>query len=89
MEQKLLSEELEFMESNGSELAEKYPNLYLLVKGRKLVGKFRTQSEAIAEGSRLFDEGPFLVRLAGSDQPVFTVPALALGILQGGVRANA
>ena len=88
MEQKLLSEELEFLEANKAELAEKHPNLYLLVKGSEVVGAFRTQSEAIAEGSRLFGEGPFLVRLAGSDQPTFTIPALALGILQGGMRAN-
>lgn len=76
MEQRLLAEELEFLESNGAEFAEKYPNLYLLVKGRKLVGAFRTQTEAIAEGSRLFDEGPFLVRLAGSEQPVFKASSL-------------
>jgi len=88
MKQRLLAEELELLESNGAEFAEQHPNLYLLVKGSKLVGAFRTQSEAIAEGSRLFGEGPFLVRLAGTGQPVFTVPALALGILQGDLRAD-
>ncbi len=88
MEHTILAEELDFYEAHKADLAENNPNLYLLVKGSKLIGAFTTQADAISEGSRLFGEGPFLVRLAGSEQPTFTVPALALGILQGGLNAN-
>lgn len=88
MTQQVLAEETEFFETHKDELAAKYPNQHLLVKGKGVVGAFGTQTEAIAEGTRRFDRGPFLVRLAGADQPVFSIPALSLGILQPTTHAN-
>ena len=89
MTQQILAEENEFFASHKEELAAQYPNQYLLVKGSEVVGAFATQGAAIDEGTRLFDQGPFLVRLAGADQPVLIAPALTLGILRGPPVANA
>ena len=89
MTQQILAEETEFFETHKEELAAKYPNQHLLVKGGEVIGAYSTQAEAIAEGTRRFDRGPFLVRLSGADQPVFSIPALALGILQSRTHANA
>ena len=76
----VLVEETEFFEQDRDKFLEEHPNQYLLIKGRKLVGSFDTQTQAVDEGIRLFCAGPFLVRKAGEDAPVLLNPALYLGI---------
>lgn len=81
----ILVEETEFLEKNRDKFVREYPNQYLLIKGRELIGIFDTQTEAVDEGIRLFCAGPFLVRKAGESAPVLSNPALALGVP---LRAN-
>lgn len=81
----ILVEETEFLDQNQDKFVREYPNRYLLIKRRELVGSFDTQTEAVDEGIRLFCAGPFLVRKAGENAPVLSNPALALGVP---LRAN-
>ena len=78
-----LAGEAEFLDQNRDEFLERFPGKFLLIKGRKLQGQFNTREEAIQAGVRKYGLGSFLVRQAGEDAPVFSIPALALGILQG------
>ena len=78
--QGLLGEELSFYEANRDAFVRDHLNRHLLIKGRELISAHEHESAAIAEGARRFGTEPFLVRLAGEDTPVFSVPALALGI---------
>ena len=76
----LLAEELSFYDANKDAFVRDHLNRHLLIKGRELISVHENESAAIAEGVRRFGTEPFLVRLAGEDTPVFSVPALALGI---------
>ena len=78
----LLQEESDFFESNREKLLLQYPNRVLLIHGDKVEGDFPTMADAITEGVRKFGSGPFLVRRSGEDEPVISIPALSLGILQ-------
>lgn len=45
-------------------------------------GLEESEEEAIAEGIRRFGQNtPFLVRLAGEDTPVLSVPLLTIGMM--------
>ena len=76
----LLADEIDYYDGRKADLVREYLNKYLLIKGKRLVSAHKTESGAIAEGVSRFGSEPFLVRLAGEDTPVFSVPALALGI---------
>lgn len=76
----LLGEELSFYDENKDNFLHKHANRHLLIKGRALIGHFSTMDQAVGEGVRQFGTEPFLVRLAGTDTPEFTVPVLALGL---------
>ena len=78
---RLLVEETEFYDQNRERFIHEHANRHLLIKGRELVGSYLTADQAIGEGVRRFGTGPFLVRLAGEDIPVASVPALSLGLL--------
>lgn len=76
-----LVQENEYYAANKDEFVRRYPGRYLLIKGQELIGNYATANEAIGEGSRRYGVGPFLVRLSGTDAPVVSAPALALGLL--------
>lgn len=78
---RLLVEETGFYEQNRDRFIREHVNRHLLIKGRELIGSYLTVDQAVGEGVRRFGAGPFLVRLAGEDVPVASVPALALGLL--------
>ena len=76
----LLGEELAFYDEHKDEFLRKHANRHLLIKGQALIGHFPTMDRAVGEGVRQFGKEPFLVRLAGTETPAFTVPVLALGL---------
>ena len=78
----LLMKETEFFDTHREEFARKYAGRFLLIKGEKLIGSYSTRDRAVTEGVKRYGQGPFLVRAPEEDTPVFSVPALALGILQ-------
>lgn len=76
----LLAEEISYYEANKDNFIRDHLNRYLLIKGQELIASYETEGAAIGEGVRRFGTEPFLVRLSGEDTPVFSVPALTLGI---------
>ena len=75
-----MDDEISFYEANKDTFIRDHLNRYLLIKGKQLIASYETESAAIGEGVRRFRMEPFLVRLSGEDTPVFSVPALTLGI---------
>ena len=76
----LLAEEISFYEANKEAFIRDHLNQHLLIKGNELISSHATETDAIEEGVFQFGTDPFLVRLTGEDTPVFSVPALTLGI---------
>lgn len=71
----LLADELEFYEEHFDEYATRFPDQYVLICGRRLIGVFPTRREAIDEGYPL-GVRKMLVRECGTrPEPVF-MPAL-------------
>lgn len=62
MEKTCLSEELATFEKNHERLLATAEGRFTLIKGRKVCGTYDSQSDAIAEGCRLFGPVPFLVK---------------------------
>jgi len=54
-----------------------------LINDTDLIGVFDTDAEAVREGTRRFGRELFLVRQVRDEEPIFSNPALDLGILQG------
>ena len=78
---RLLVEETEFYDHHKEQFIHEHPSRHLLIKGSELIGSYPTVDQAVGEGVRRYGTGPFLVRLAGEDTPVASVPALTLGLL--------
>jgi len=55
---------------------------FVLIRGDELIGIYETESQALSEGARRFGRESFLLRRVGNEEPVFTNPALSLGILR-------
>ena len=80
--EQLLAEEIAFYDANKESLKREHSGRYLLIKGRELINSFESEEEAVTEGIRRFRQStPFLVRLAGEDTPVLSVPLLAIGMM--------
>jgi len=79
-EKNILDEEIAFYEANFEEFLHEHANRVLLIKGSELIGTFENAQDAIKEGMRRYDAGPFLIRRPGEKTPTFTVPILSLGL---------
>ena len=77
----LLAAETAFFEENDERFQREYPGRYLLIHGEEVIGDFPDREEAITEGVRQFNAGPFLVRKPGEAEIQFTAPAYSLGLL--------
>ena len=77
-----LAIEKAWLKANHSELMERYPGKYLVIKGETLYGGFETYDRAVHAGAKMFGAGPFLVRsvLEPDDPPPMVIPAIVLGI---------
>ena len=71
----LLADELEFYEEHFDEYATRFPDQYVLICGRQLIGVFPTRREAIDEGYRL-GVRKMLVRECGTRSELLFMPTL-------------
>ena len=76
----VLDVEEKYYDEHFEEFKKNYPERFLLIKGRELVGDFGAEDESVDAGVNLFGKGPFLVRRAGEKKTVLFAPALSLGI---------
>lgn len=77
-----LAKEKAFLKEHQTELADKHPGKYLLVKDESVHGAFETYEEGVSAGVLLFGAGPFLVRsvLQTDDSKAPSIPALSIGV---------
>ena len=79
--QQLLADEIAYYDAHKKKLMREHREQYLLIKGSELIGSYESEDEAVAEGIRRFVSEPFLVRLAGEDTPILSVPLLSIGMM--------
>ena len=79
--QQLLTDEIAYYDAHKKQLMHEHRERYLLIKGSDLIGSYESEDEAVADGIRRFSSEPFLVRLAGEDTPVLSVPLLSIGMM--------
>lgn len=61
----LLKTEIQFYDEHIDEFKDKYPDQYLLIHDKKLIGAFPTFRLAVKKGVKKWGAGPFLVRQSG------------------------
>lgn len=76
-----LKEERDFFAASLEEWFKLHPNKVALVKGKRLIGVFDTEANALSEGAKLFNSEPFLVRRIELEETESSAPSYTLGIL--------
>ena len=77
----LLAVEIGFLLDNIDALRAKYPNCYLLIKGKRVHGAFEAYDEAVDAGIERFKRGPFLVRSVDDPDPdPLVLPNFSAGV---------
>lgn len=74
----ILEVESRYFELKRDEYAKEYPDKFLLIHGKELIGAYETFSDATDEGVQRFGRGPFLVRKSGEDELVLTTFTLMM-----------
>ncbi len=65
-----LSDDITWFEQNRAQLSQQYPNMYLLVKDKAVVGSYPDYASAYTAGTQKYGTQPFLVRQATPSQRV-------------------
>lgn len=73
---KRLRKELEFFKKSLERFLENHEDMYVLVKGNKDWGFFKTGMKAIEEGYRRFGNKPFLVKKVASVEKPITLTSI-------------
>ena len=73
-----LETELQFYEEHRKELAQKYRNLFVLIRGNELIGVFPDAESAHQQGVNKFGMEPFFVRQVLDVDPVNIAPIASL-----------
>lgn len=77
----LLAEEKEYLLDNIDKLRARYPDRFLVIRGRQVHANFATHDEAVDFGIAKFGKGPFLVRSVSEPHgTVLKIPSLMAGI---------
>jgi hypothetical protein len=77
----MLNEEIKYFNKCHDAWLKQYPGKIALVKGKRLIGTYDTEEEALAEGARRYGFDGFLVRRITETSPEIQIPALTLGLL--------
>ena len=78
----MLEQERAYYDAHLQEWLQRFADRFVLVKGQELIGTYDTQEGALSDGARRFGLSSFLIRRVEPTQPVFSAPALTLGILR-------
>ena len=73
-----LESELALFKARKAEFLEKFPGLFVLVKGDEVSGPFASAEGAYEEGLRRYGLTAFLVKQVLAEEPVGFVPVLLL-----------
>ena len=67
----MLDIEFKYYRNNHSRLQEKYPNKFIVIKGKKVVGTYNSHSEAYYETVKNEELGTFLIQRILNDDNSF------------------
>lgn len=76
-----LEKELSYYNSIRDDLIKNHEGKFALIKGETLVGTFDRAESAYTEGVKLFGNQAFLVKQILREEPVETIPALTVGLM--------
>ena len=62
----------QYYKAHQNELAKKYAGKFIVIVGKKVVGSYDTEADAITESLKHFDLGTFLVQFAESGEQNIT-----------------
>lgn len=68
-----MNDDIAWFEQNRPMISSTYPNMYVIVKNKAVVGAYPDYSSAYAAGTQMFGTDPFLVKQAVPSQRVETV----------------
>jgi len=71
-----MSDDIAWFEQNRPALSRTYPNLWLIVKNKAVVGSYPDYASAYTAGTQMFGTDPFLVKQATESQQVETASYL-------------
>lgn len=57
----LIALDIAFYKANRLQFIDTYPGKYLLIKGEQVVGVYKSNTEALAEGASLHEVGTFII----------------------------
>jgi hypothetical protein len=77
----MLETERVYYAENVDEWKRRFPEKFVVVKDRELIGAFSSTEEALSAGAERFGLDSFLVRLVGESEKEVNIPALTLGLL--------
>jgi hypothetical protein len=69
-----LERELEFFNKHRGEYLERFPGLFVLIRGDEMRGPFPSAEAAYEDGLRAFGLEPFLVKQVLAEEPVEYMP---------------
>ncbi len=79
-----LEGELAYFEEHKAEYLERFPGLFVLIKGEEMVGPFPGAEDAYAAGLSRYGLEPFLVRQVLEEEPVGYAPVFFATVVPDG-----
>lgn len=77
-----LSQEVSYFNERKAELLAAHRGLFVLIKGRELLGPFHNIEEAYKAGLEKFGHVPVLIKQLVDEEPVHHIPALTYGLFR-------
>lgn len=75
-----LDKELKYFESIRSELLESSKGQFALIKGKDLIGTFKSEAEAYRAGIEKYGNVPFLIKEIIPEDSIDFIPVLSIAI---------
>lgn len=86
MDEPVLAEEYSYFAEIKSELLKDQGGKFALIKGKKLVGVFDTDTDAYQVGVMQFGNEAFLIVRITQEEESYWIPTLELGLLDADIK---
>lgn len=86
MGEQVLAEEYAYFAEIKSELLKDQGGKFALIKGRKLIGVFDTDTDAYQVGVMQFGNEAFLIVRISQEEEGYWIPTLELGLLDADIK---
>lgn len=75
----MFQSEIKHYENNKKYYLRKYKNRYLVIKGSKFLGAYKSEEDAYKAGLEEYGNQPFLIKKVENKTPIVNIPALHVG----------